>query len=108
MRRLDPARAQDRVEPPGLLLRGGVHPLPGETDCGAARLERVGVPVAIALERFAVAVELVTIELNDQPLGREQRVDSMAGDPDVAIGAREPEPLAEREHVGQVRHSKVP
>ena len=42
--------------------------------------ERVGVPVPVGLEGRAVAVELPAIELDDQPMGLEQRVDLVTGD----------------------------
>ena len=71
------------------------RPLPGDAQGAIAGGQRVGVAVAVGLERFAVGVELPTVELDDQPLGSEQRVDLVAGHRDVDQGAREPVALAE-------------
>ena len=94
---LAPPRLQDRTEARGLLARGVRHPVPGDADGPVTAEEGVGVAVAVALERVAAAVEAVAVELDDQPLGLEQRVDEVAGDRGVDQRTGQIEALAERE-----------
>ena len=58
----------------GFLLRGQRDPRVGQPEGRESGLQGLSVAVAVRFERDAVAVELVAVELDDQPVLGEVRV----------------------------------
>lgn len=85
----------DRVQALGFLGGLADQAAPGDPHGAQAAGHRVRVAAAVALEGVAAAVELPPIELDDQPLGVEERVDLAPRDPDVDPRSRKAIPLAE-------------
>jgi hypothetical protein len=61
----------------------------GDAERREARIEEVGVTVAVLLEGFRGGVELAAVELDDEAVGSVDGVDFVAGDVLVALGERQ-------------------
>src|SRR5436190_21678816 len=76
-------------------LRLAFEPPPGDPDDPIAREEQRGVAGAVALEGGArLAVKLVAVELDDEPMLGPERVDGELADGDVDRGQRDAVPAA--------------
>jgi hypothetical protein len=65
-------------------MRRSRSALPGDVKRGRVGLgEGVGGPVPVAFKGVTTTVEVPAVQLDDQPMVGEERVDLMAGDPDV-------------------------
>src|SRR4051812_12426373 len=77
-------------------LRLAFEPAPGDPDDPIAREEQRGVAGVVALEGGArLAVKLVAVELDDEPMLGPERVDSELADGDVDHGQRDAVPATE-------------
>ena len=100
---------ENRQQPGGFAPGPLLHPLPRDPDGCVAGRERVGVPIAVRLEGAAIAVELVAVELDDQPFGVENGVHEVPGDPNVRARPREAVIVAEgQETVLELRPGRPP
>jgi hypothetical protein len=69
------------VQAPGLPFRTTDHAFPRDPKCGrAGEGQCVCVPVTVALESSAITMEVPAVQLHDQLMVGEERVDLMAGD----------------------------
>src|SRR5579862_340456 len=84
-----PAPRKNPVQTSGLPFGCLLVPLVGDPDRDQACRQRVGVLVPIALKRDAPGVKRPAVELDEHPLGTEERVELMLAEADVHLRRRQ-------------------
>src|SRR5579862_2439199 len=83
------APRKNPVQTNGLPFGCLLVPLVGDPDRDQACRQRVGVLVPIALKRDAPGVKRPAVELDDHPLGTEERIELMLAEADVHLRRRQ-------------------